>query len=229
MKCFVRSLCIAAALACTLPLSAVTLGQVQTFNDPVSGWVIGAGPIIGVPTDVPIEPTGGPAGAGDPYMSIVSSGASGPGSKLSAQNFGIWSGNYIAAGVGGIFMDVRNFGPEDVYLRLLFLELGPMGPVNGALTSNAVFVPAGSGWETIGFDIAPGALTLLLGSVPAALSNATELRIFHNPDPSFPVGQIPAVAATVGVDNITAVTAIPEPASWALLLSGLVLLRFRKQ
>jgi hypothetical protein len=118
-------------------------------------------------------------------------------------------------------MDVSNFGGTDLFLRLLFLELGMAGPVNGAFSSNAVFVPAGSGWQTVAFDVSAAALTPLLGSVSGALSNASELRIFHNPAPAFIPAGNPAIAANLGVDNITA-AAIPEPGTWTLMAAGLV-------
>jgi hypothetical protein len=188
--------------------AAVILGQLQTFDDP-HGWVIGAGPVIQNPTAVPVL-LGGPGGPGDPYLSIVSTGAAGPGSRLSAQNFGEWSGDYLAAGIDRIEMNVRNFGNTDVHLRLLFLELAPF-PVNMAFSTQAIVVPAGTDWTSIQFNITPGALTSPLGSAAGALSNASELRIFHNPAPFFIDGQMPAIAANVGVDNIRALA--PEPAT----------------
>ena len=137
----------------------------------------------------------------------------GPGSRLGAQNFGLWAGDYLAGGVNRIEMDTRNFGTTDVHLRLLFVEFGAMGPVNAAFT-NAVFLPAGSGWASIAFDISPDDLTAFIGTAAGALSNTNELRLFHNPAPFFAPAQNPALAANLGVDNITA--AAPEPATWLL-------------
>ena len=187
-------------------------GTVETFDAP-HDWVIGAGPVAQSPTLVPTA-LGGPGGALDPYLSLVSTGAvAGPGSRLGAQNFGLWAGDYLAGGVNRIKLDARNFGTTDVYLRLLFVDFAGMAPVNAAFT-HAVFLPGGSGWESIAFDISAGALTPVLGSAAAALANTDELRIFHNPDPFFIPSQNPAIAANVGVDNITA--SAPEPATWLL-------------
>jgi hypothetical protein len=209
--------CASALLLSALPALAVTPGQVQTFDDAVSGWVIGGG---GATFDIPIEATGGPAGAGDRYMELVATGGSGPGSRLSAQNFGIWTGDYIAAGVTAIGMAVQNFGPDDLHLRLVFVDGDAAAPLNVALSTEPVIVPAGSGWRAIQFDVSPGSFTAALGSVAPALESTDELRIFHNPDPFFIPFDNPAVAATLGVDNITAV---PEPAGWAMMLAGLAL------
>jgi hypothetical protein len=201
--------------------AAPILGQVQTFDDP-HGWVVGAGPGLGLPpaaVPVPVLP-GGQGGAGDNFLSLVSVGGAGPGSRLTAQNFAEWAGDYIAAGVDVLEMDVRNFGTTDLFLRLLFVDFGAMGPVHAALTS-AVVVPGGSNWQRISFDIAPGDLTAILGTAVGALTNADELRIFHNPAPFFAPGTNPAVVGNLGVDNITAAAAAaPEPATWLLLATA---------
>ena len=202
------------------PLCAVTINQVQTFDDPNHNWIIGAGPGPGTPASVPLA-LGGPGGASDPYLSIVSTGGDGPRSRLTAQNFGQWAGDYTAERITHILMDVRNFGSTDLSLRLLFVAFGAMGPANVAFTTNAVFVPGSSDWQTVQFDVSPSALTATLGSATNALSNAGELRIFHNPSPSFAQRNLPAVIANLGVDNITA-AAIPEPATWTLLIGGVL-------
>jgi len=161
-------------------------------------------------------------------MLLESTGTDGPGSRLSAQNFDGWAGNYLAAGGNRIRMDVRNFDIADLFLRLLFLEFDSTGaPRSAAFSTDAVLVAAGSDWQTIEFDVSPGALTAIpepflpLASPASSLANAGELRIFHNPDPFFAVGSNPPIAATLGVDNITA-AAIPEPGTRPLLLSGFI-------
>lgn len=200
--------------------AAVILGQTQAFDDS-HGWVVGAGPVIGTPIPVPVA-LGGPGGAADPYLSIVSTGGAGAFSRPSAQNFADWSGDYLAEGIDRIEMSVRNFGSTDLYLRLLFLEFGARGPLNAAFSTHPAFIPAGTNWQTITVDISPDDLTAIpgLGTATAALSNTTELRIFHNPAPFFAPGQNPPLAANLGVDNVTA-TAIPEPATWMLIGAAL--------
>ena len=202
-------------------VEAVTIGQMQTFDDPNHNWVVGAGPVLGTPTLVPTA-LGGPAGPADPYLSIISRGGSGPGSRLSAQNFVDWAGDYGSAGITHIRMDVRNFGNTDVFLRLLFVDFDASNaPVNAALTTTPVILPGNSDWQTVEFAVTPAALTPGIGTAAGALSDTDELRIFHNPDAAFPVGNLPAIAASIGVDNIRA-AAIPEPASWSLLIGGLL-------
>jgi hypothetical protein len=203
--------------------AAPVLGQVDDFEDgSVMNWIVGAGPMGAVS---PVPPTnvssGGPGGVDDNYLYLQSLGGAGAGSRLTAQNFVQWTGDYLTSGVGSVRMDVRNLGTTDLSLRLLVLELGMMGPVNGAFSTDAIFVPAGQDWTTVVFPLVPDALTSFVGSTTAALSNVSELRIFHNVAAAFPP---PAVVAELGVDNITAAQAIPEPGSVLLGAAGLLAL-----
>jgi hypothetical protein len=226
------SLCFLALVTVTLLLptsvQAVTITQVDDFESGTTlGWGVGPGANPTPPINVS---SGGPAGADDNYLLVRASGGSGPGSKLAAFNTAQWAGDYLAAGIGTIGMNVRNFGPEDISLRLAFVEVTGGPPTNLAITSTAAFLPAGSGWQFVTFDVSPDALTALVGSSTGALSNATELRLFHNPSADYPAPPVgpPAINAQLGVDNIRAV---PEPAATSLMLaalSGIVLWNRRK-
>ena len=194
--------------------AAPILGQVDTFEDgSTAGWSAG-GPHPAPPANVA---TGGPAGADDNYLQLTAVGGSVPGGRLSAFNSAQWAGDYLAAGITAIAMDLRNDGPDDVVLRLLLAgPFGPTGPENVAVTADAATLPAGSGWVSVTFSLLPSDLEVLLGTAAGALTQASELRLFHNPDPFFggPPQSSPPVVAVVGVDNVTAV---PEPGSLLLL------------
>lgn len=202
----------------------------DTFEDETTmGWH--------VPGPSPVPPvtitTGGPTGLGDAYLQLTAIGVPGPGGRLAVLNESQWSGDYLAAGITSITMDVNNFGPDELALRLLFENFGPLPgpPTDLALTLASVLVPANSGWISVVFDLSPANLSALLGTVSGALGDVDTLRIFHNPDPTFPgpnVG-IPLVTAQLGVDNINAVTAIPEPGTMILLSTGVAALVVRRR
>jgi hypothetical protein len=119
-------------------------------------------------------------------------------------------------------MDLNNFGTTDLFLRIVFED--PMGgpPTNVAFSTVPVFLPAGSGWTSVAFLIGADNLTAGLGSINAALTGATAIRLYHSPNPGFPnpVVPIPTVVAELGVDNIQA-AAVPEPTTMLLLATGL--------
>lgn len=194
-------------------------GQIAIFEDGTTeGWQSGSGSATQPPLPPTNIPTSGPAGADDNYLLVQSVGGSGPGSRFSVLNESEWALDYVSTGITHIRMDVNNLGVSDVSLRLLFEDLNELGvPVNLALSADAVFVPVGSGWTSVLFDIRPAALLAgSIGSVDDALAGADVLRIFHNPDPAFPGPPIgpPAISAKVGFDNMVA---IPEPATFAFI------------
>lgn len=202
-------LLIAAALlaAVSSPARAIMVGQVDTFqNGAVSGWISGAAH----PLPPSVVTGGGPAGSADNYLLLQATGLQGAGGKLVAFNREQWTGDYNAAGISAITMDLRNFGATDLLLRL-YVD-GPNGSTG--ISTMPISLAAGSGWATVSFAMTPDALS---GLATTALSGVTQLHLFHALSPFYP-GQ--NIATQLGVDNISAV---PEPAAWALLASGLLL------
>jgi hypothetical protein len=191
--------CLAASLLVAAAAQAVTSGQTDTFEDGTTGnWTVGA--IHPAPPQN--VPDGGPAGAGDNYLFLTALGGNGPGSRLAMINAGQWAGDYLAAGVVRISMNVANFGATDLSLRLVFMDPVAGPPTNVAITA-AVPLLAGSGWQTAEFAVAPGDLIVLQGDAVALLGATTELRLFHGEASLYPG---PPVVASLGVDNIMALT-----------------------
>lgn len=97
----------------------VTIGQTDTFETGTTqNWRVAILPGVTHPAP-PTILSGGPAGAADHYMLLTAVGGFGPGSALSVLNVnGQWAGNYIAAGVNIITMDLNNQGPDNLFLRL---------------------------------------------------------------------------------------------------------------
>jgi len=218
-----------AGLSLSAPAGAVAIGQVDDFEDGTTqGWIanlLGMGVHPAPPANVA---SGGPQGADDNYLLITSLGGAGPGSRMTALNPAGWAGDYTAAGVRRITLSVNNFGATDLSLRLMFEDALGGPPTNVAFT-DSVFAAAGSGWVDISFDIGLSDLIAGLGTVADAMSAVTIMRLYHSPAPGFPnpVFPIPAIVASLGVDDITA---IAEPAALALFglgLTGLGLTRRR--
>jgi hypothetical protein len=222
-----RRLVFGAAFATLLAsqAGAVTFGEVDDFEDgTVEGWVVN---LLGLGGSHPAPPqnvsTGGPAGTDDNYMLLTSVGGSGAGNRMTVINGTQWSGDYLSAGVTQISMDLKNFGDTELDLRLLFEKVGGGGPTDVATTTGSFTLAAGSDWTHVTFDITAADLTALAGTAENALSSATVIRLFHNPDPAFPG---PAIVASLGVDNIEAV---PEPATMAVLGLGAALMMRRRK
>jgi hypothetical protein len=206
---------------------AVAIGQIDDFEDGTTqGWMVnllGMGSHPAPPANVP---TGGPNGAGDSFLQLTGVGGVGSCNRLVAVNLAQWAGDYTAAGISIITVDLINLGSADLDIRL-YLE-NPMGgpPTDDAVT-DAFFLPAGGGWTSATFNVTAGALNVLNGDLNTLLSNVTALRIIHGPAVEFPPAPVVGV---LGVDNITA--ALPEPSSVLLLglgIAALALVRRRSQ
>lgn len=210
------------------PVAAVSLGQIDTFEDGTTqNWLVG---LLGAPHPAPPLniPSGGPAGVDDNFLLLTALGGFGPGSRLNVLNLSQWAGNYLAAGVTTLLMDVNNFGVTDLYLRLQLADPVSGPPTNLAFSSDPIIVLPGSGWQRVKFPLTPSALTAGMGTIPAALTQATELRIYHSFAATFPspVSPIEAVTTQLGVDNITAA---PLPATLVLFGTGLAVLAWRRR
>lgn len=212
-----------AGFGTSISASAVTIGQVDTFEDGTTqGWL--AGLLGSTPPAPPANvATGGPAGDEDNFLLLTSQGGLGAGSRLAVINVAQWAGDYGASGVTAISMDLQNLGDTSLSLRMTFSDPGVGPPVNLAFSTTPVLLSPGSGWQSVVFPILAGDLTAGLGSVATALANTTEVRLYHSVNPSFPG---PPIAAHLGVDNIRA---IPEAGTASLLALGLAGLAWRRR
>jgi hypothetical protein len=216
MKHVVAVLSIFLGLASGSARATVTPGLTDTFQDgSTDGWATGsASPVA--PVNVG---SGGPGGAGDRYLSISATGGAGPGSRLVAFSGPQWGGDYVAAGVTGIRMQVNNLGNTDLSLRLYFEGTS----FNTAFSADAVLVHAHSGWIPILFSTQSGALAGGAG----VLSDVAQFRLYHSVFAGAPSGGAP-IAATLGIDNVSAIAAtVPEPSAWLAMLAGLWVLAWR--
>jgi hypothetical protein len=216
--------CIAAAVVgASHPASAIVVGQLDDFQDGTTqGWVDALGGAIS-PVPPVVVADSGPGGAGDFALQLTSTGAViGAGSKLVVNNVEPrWQGDYLAAGVDGVMIDVRNPGPTDLLLRVA-IDGPAVGASGGRWVSPAVPIPAQSGWQTATFSLAPEDLRpgdFAATDAATTLSNVAVLRLLHATSPAW-VGD--SIAAQLWIDGVEA---LPEPAAGAALLAGVLFVR----
>ena len=173
---------------------AIVPNQFDNFEDGTTqGWGSG-NPNPTPPANIT---TGGPTGTDDNYLRVVSNGGSGAGSKLVVMNSTQWTGDYLAAGVTSISMHIKNFGTTTLNMRIV-LE----GPGGNFWSVNPMVVAATSDWQLISFSVQAANLTGGL-NVNSTLSGVTGVRILHSAAGG---SKGDAVAAQIGLDNITAVS-----------------------
>ena len=216
---FGRGLGICLLLAVSASAGAIMLGQIDTFTDgSLMGWGGGA-----QPQNIS---TGGPDGAGDRFLQLTAyyRGGKNGGGSLAAFNTGQWSGNYQAAGVDLIEVDMRNQGTADLYMRWVFFDsLG-----DRFVSANAIFIPQDNTWRHYLFPLGPANMTRVLGSGTYAqmITSVTRGMFRHNPVPSS--GGSYVVGGQIGIDNILA-GAVPEPTAFAVLGSALLMALIRRR
>ena len=192
-------------------LASPVVGQSDNFEDGTTDqWAIGTRASASErPRNIP---SGGPAGAGDPYLLVTSKGGTGPASRLIVQNLSTrWKGNFIAGGVGAIDVDLENFGTTALPMRMV---LGS-GSGNGYVT-NAVSLPADGQWHHVLFSLDASNMHGFNGpqSYPVFLKNVGVMRILAEASAGR-MGE--PVAGSFGADNIRA---LPEPGAIGFLMAA---------
>ena len=185
-------------------VQAITVSQADGFQDGTAMSWTGA--------DTTIAADLGPTGAGDDSLRVSST------LRFTAYNQTQWSGNWTAAGVTQIAMDVRHNNDSALTLWIGISRGLPMSKGTGdTYVSNlSATVPNDDQWHTIVFDVkasdfsAAPSHTDASNNPAAALAAVTQFRILHNPLRRF-IGAY--YEGTVLLDNIHAV---PEPSTLGL-------------
>jgi hypothetical protein len=158
-----------------------------------SGWSGGAFGGQSVSRQV----SGGPNGAGDPFLQLQTSS-----SNLAVHNtLSSWIGSYTAISAARVSVDLMNaVGSDALAMRLVLF--GPTSTGNRWTSNTPHVIPADGVWRNYEFSVAQDALALVLGSVsyPAMMADVRQIMLRH--DPGTPSSGGTDVSATLGVDNI---------------------------
>ena len=184
---------------------AVVNGQVDDFQ---TGATLGWGGGQGDPPSV--VPSGGPAGPADSYLRITTPEVP---FHLGTRNNSQWSGDYLAASITTIEMDLTQiFGSQDILIRIMLI-----GPGGGFSSNNNINISDAT-WSHYVFGLTAYDLVYVPAQAPGnggdsgtgilsdTLSNVTKLLIRHDPSQHpTPIGGHPQhFYAELGIDNITA-------------------------
>ena len=209
-----RTILSAAIIALSASIaSAVVSGHTDDFQDgTLANWTNGGAALD--PTNVS---NGGPLGLGDKYMHVVS------GSNLATFNTTQWTGNFSAANVLDITLDLRNPNLSNV----LNMRVAIFGPSGSRWTSAVpAVVPADNLWHHYIMSLRQADLINVVGgdTYAGAMADVARMMIRHEVTPG--PGGTPFTGA-VDIDNISAV--VPEPATPALLGALAVSLACRRR
>jgi hypothetical protein len=183
--------------------TAVTFGQVDDFQEPgAADWRGSQGGAA-----IPVRRTdGGPDGVGDAWLRVATSSF-----HLATRNKDQWTGNYLAAGIDAIEMDLNHLRPRaGVVLEIRIIIFGPGGPFASANLTDPIATDA---WQRYRFGLTAADLVHVTdgtGDLNDTLTDVRKLLIRHDrADPTVPGEHPPHITATLGIDNIHAVPA-PE-------------------
>lgn len=195
----------------------ITLNQIDSFTGgSTDNWTQGP---RGIP-NVSNVASGGPNGAGDPYLQLVS-GSFGGDSRPVTFNQTQWIGNYTAAGVGLIQMELKNFnvGSTALPIRITISDVAITSPSASGYSSTTAFsLPADGQWHLAKFNLNAASLTAVnspIDSLSVELTKIAELRFLSSTAPSV-IGDF--ISAQIGIDEIIALP--PPPSVWTGAISA---------
>lgn len=226
---FIRRFCLllfaAIGVGLSAPVWAITYPQADNFQGGTTqNWTNNQGDPMN-----PAVVDGGPGGAGDKFLEVTSTGIGLGGSRLSTFNQYVagtendptptpaqWLGNYIAAGVGAIGVDLKYIAVGDQMFDVRPIRVAFFNPnlspkegyaSNDNVAGGAFSLPNDGAWHHWTFALTSDAMTLVGGTKTLAqtMSNPTQFRILSSAAPS---GQGDQINVQLGIDNITAIPAV---------------------
>jgi autotransporter-associated beta strand protein len=185
--------------------SAVTPNQVDSFQGSADNWNNGV-----------VVDSGGPAGDGDSFLELFS-GSMGLKPRLITVNQTQWTGDFAAAGVGSLTMELKNFGTSPLPMRVTIRDQAGNSSIPGYSTTNPFMLPADGQWHLALFNLTAADMTGVnpsggtLDPFSFVLMNVAEFRILSSTVPAV-VGDM--IDAEVGIDDITALSPPPPASIW---------------
>ena len=193
-------------LALTAAAWAVSPAEVDDFQDGTfENWTGGV--------SLTNVPNGGPLGLGDRYLNVSSF------NRLATYNINQWTGDYQAAGVLDIGVDMRNPNAEPLEMRIVLFS-----PNDTRYTSATPHVvPGDSQWHHYVFSLRESDLIVVqdLGTSYGSLMTNMARLMFRYDDVGM-AGGTPYIGQ-MGIDNVTAI--VPEPSLAAAALLGVLVAR----
>jgi hypothetical protein len=191
--------------------AAITVGHVDNFQDGTTQvWRVGQ--LSQYPENAA---NAGPQGAGDHALHTTNA-QSGSKFRLIVLNEDTqafpgaanWEGNWTAAGVTQVSMDIRNpgtvAGATALTMRLGIAGPGGAGAFGDVYITKGIVVPTDNQWHAVTFEVLPADFKAA-GSgtdVIAALADVTQFRIFNSPAEEFLGSDAPN---SFYLDNIRAI------------------------
>jgi hypothetical protein len=179
----------------------IVLGQMDDFEDETTrNWFFGSdnGPSAGTPT------LGSDTITGNKFLLVDADGSNMDG-KLVIQNDNQWSGDWSAAGIKNIEMDLKNLSAHPLEMRLALVNVDEDGNMTGGCTSTVAesVAPNSVDWQHVSFAVEASDFSCSLEvDIIDLLADVSMLRLLHNTDTDYN-GE--AIVAQLGVDNLTAI------------------------
>lgn len=146
-------------------------------------------------------------------------------SRMVVFNENQWVGDYTGITSITASMKASSITEEYLYMRLAIYDVKTDGNSQSRfVSSNAQLLKAnGSDWLTLTFSLASEDLTRFRGEKEATdvLKNVSQLRFLSSKNEA-KAWDVDKIAATLSIDNVSAVSAVPLPGAAWLMFSGIV-------
>ena len=207
----------------------ITAGLIDDFSSPGSFGFIEGGASPNPPAQISDPGLDGLPGV----LQNISDG-SGSGGRWQMRNNDLrYTGDYVAAGIESIVFDFDNLSADADSGSVANLRIGFEGD-GGFFASDALVIDNTLGFETVSFDLA--SLNYVSGgtaNLADTLASVTQFEILSAVNTPVVTGsgflQGDNLVADFRVDNITAITAVPEPTATVILMLGLTGLATRRR